>query len=69
MTIIIKDHRHPNASTLIKCPPGANAARIVEEWQKASIYYQVHGKLPACTWKIAEGKGIVSAMVEGARMS
>jgi hypothetical protein len=40
----------------------------VERWQKASIYYQVHGRLPACTWKVAEGKGIVSAMIEGARL-
>ena len=46
--IAIKEHKFGSVE-ILPYPKQGFAGEAIEEWQKQTIYYQVHGKLPACT--------------------
>lgn len=68
MIIIIQEHKYPHSAELIKCPDNVSASEVVELWQKKSIHYQVHGKYPPITWKIANTDNMVDAMIESSNL-
>lgn len=68
MQIIIKEHRYPNSAEIINAPDSTNAAQLVEKWQKKSLHYQVHGTLPAITWKVVESNNFIEAMIESTKV-
>ena len=66
--ILIKEHKHGSVEMIRNIPDSMNCSAIVEAWCKKTIHYQVHGTLPAITWKVAESNDLVKCMVEGARL-
>ena len=41
--------------------------RIVEAWQKQTIHYQVHNRMPSVIWKVAESNNIADCLVESTK--
>jgi len=67
-TIIIREHDTGAIEVLTGVPGHISANEVVEKWQKATIHYQVHGTLPAITWKVAENPDLIAAIIEGATL-
>jgi len=66
-TVIIKLH-DGGIEIISGIPASISASLIVEKWARNTIAYQMRGKPPAHTWKVAESTGIVGAMIEAASM-
>ena len=65
--IVIREHKN-NSLNVIKFSNTDSPSRVVEQWQKCSLYYELHKRLPGITWQIAESRDFVGAMIEGAKL-
>ena len=67
--VIIREHRYPNSAEIIAFDESKHSASyVVEQWQKSSIHYKVHGTLPPVTWKVAESSSLVDALIESSKI-
>ena len=65
--IAIKEHKFGSVE-ILPYPKQGFAGEAIEEWQKQTIYYQVHGKLPACTWQVIEGESFVDLLIGSTKL-
>ena len=66
MLIIYKEHK-TRATTIITCPNGSNALKIIEAGLKKTTNYLIRGTFPAHSWKVAEATTFIGAMIESRR--
>ena len=63
--IIVKSDHAPT-EVLSGIPYDIESSVVIERWQKRTHYYLFRGRVPSCTWKVAESVDIVDALIESA---
>ncbi len=67
-TLLIKNHEHGGTEMIRNVPDGVSATTLVERYQKRSLCFQVHHRLPGVSFKWAEKPGLVACLVESAKV-
>jgi len=67
-TIMIREHKHGSVEMIHGVPDHVAAGSLVDAWCRKTIHYQVHGTLPAITWKVAESNDPVACLIESSRL-
>ena len=67
-SIIIKDLKFNNAITIIRNVSKNNISKVIEKWQKSTIYAQLHNRLNPYSYVVSDESNFVKLLIESKKL-